>query len=193
MTTATAPRLSEALTPPEPADPDTLTALYEAHYPTALRYAGRYAGRYQDAEDLVHEAFLRVSNAMTRRDAEIVSFTAYLRATIRHLAMARSQKLDRIQPTDDMATFDRVPAEHLPDDGFLVEAFRSLPERWRQVLWLRVAEQMPRREVAAQMGLTAAAAGMLYRRALDGLRAAYTEQLAANPQRPARRRAVTGR
>ncbi|MDR3360795.1 MAG: sigma-70 family RNA polymerase sigma factor, partial [Bifidobacteriaceae bacterium] len=161
---------------------DDITAqaaqLYRDHYPAALRTSRYYAGKYHDAEDLAQEAFVRVFNAMRRNDAAITHFKAYLNTTIRRLAMARANKLEPVRLVEDVSVYEQPINEHFPDDDALVAAFTSLPERWRDILWLRLVEDKSRCEAAALRDLTPAAAGMLFSRALDALRRAYAEQVA---------------
>jgi RNA polymerase sigma factor (sigma-70 family) len=152
--------------------------LYEAYYPTALRVARRYASCQQDAEDLAQDAFICVAGALRRGQTEVRCFSAYLATAVRRLAGRRAQRKVRELPVEDPSEFARPRAEQLPHDGDLEVAFNSLSARHRAATWLRVVEGMPLREVGESLGVNAAAAGMVVRRGLTQLRAAYQGQTA---------------
>lgn len=60
---------------------------------------------------------------------------------------------------------------------------RTLPERWRIVLWHAEVQGLPPRDIAPLMGIGANAVSALLLRARAGLRAAYEQQtLAGRPR-----------
>ena len=60
-----------------------------------------------------------------------------------------------------------------PGQSLTARALRSLPERWRAVLWHSEAEEATPAQIAARLSSTESGAAALSHRALDGLRAAY--------------------
>ena len=161
-------------------DPSAFGELYRRHADAAWRLAQAVTGNADDAADAVADAFARVLQALpTGRlvdDGE--HFRAYLLATTRNAAIDALRRNERLRPTDSIDDLDspaRVPgpSERMAekaDAALVAEAFRSLPERWRSVLWLTEVEGIPPRDVADRMGLTANSVAQLAVRARAGLR-----------------------
>src|SRR5439155_18071472 len=89
----------------------------------------------------------------------------------------------RSTPTDRLEHLDHAggstPSEKFldgEDRSLAAEAFRSLPERWRTVLWLSEVEGMAPSEVAPLLGVTANTAAQLAVRARAGLRERFLQQ-----------------
>ncbi|MDR1512988.1 MAG: sigma-70 family RNA polymerase sigma factor [Propionibacteriaceae bacterium] len=159
-------------------DEQALAQLYEAYYPMALRFARRHVACRQDAEDLAQDAFISVAGALRRGETEVRHFSAYLATAVRRLAGRRAQRKAWELPVEDPSRVARSGAEHLPHDGDLESAFKSLSARRRAAAWLRVVEGRPLREVGQHLGVSPAAAGMVVHRSLAQLRAAYHAQTA---------------
>jgi len=66
-------------------------------------------------------------------------------------------------------------SSRLAESTLISQAFSSLPERWRTVLWQVEVEGERPAVVAPHFGLSANATAALARRARDGLRAAYLQ------------------
>jgi hypothetical protein len=66
-------------------------------------------------------------------------------------------------------------SSRLAESTLITQAFSSLPERWRTVLWQVEVEGERPAVVAPHFGLSANATAALARRARDGLRAAYLQ------------------
>ncbi|MGV9266961.1 RNA polymerase sigma factor [Kitasatospora sp. NPDC003701] len=171
-------------------DVEALTALYERHFRAAVAYAGALGGTAHRAEDLAGEAFARTIAAVRAGAGPEQSWRPYLRAVVRNTANAWAAAERRAPPSVDPALWAddadraRSPEQLLVDSterALVVAAFRSLPERWRSVLWYSVVERRPVGEVAALLGLTASGVHSLAVRAREGLREAY---LAAHLPRP---------
>ena len=163
-------------------DPDAMAILYTGHYGPALIFARGLMSSSQEAEDVVHEAFVKVVSAIRNGHGPTDLFGAYLNTAIRSVANTFWKKAAREQP---------APAEHLDGDSMedsgletalevseherVTIAMRSLPERWRTVLWhAEVMGQMPR-DIAPILGIEANAVSALLLRARKGLRHAYDE------------------
>lgn len=158
--------------------------LYRRHAPAAWGVAQAAAANRHDAADAVSEAFTRLFSALAAgRLAPDVPFRPYLLVTTRNVAIDQHRRAGRAgaAPTAvamDMPALTAGPGERAverADQTFVGEAFRSLPERYRTVLWLTEVEGMSARDVGARLGLTANNAAQLAHRARAGLRERYLQ------------------
>ena len=154
-------------------DQAAYAALWERHIGAALRYAHRLFPSH--AEDLASEAFVAVYQQVTTTDTgPEFAFRSYLKAVIRNTAIRWRKEADRV---DDTVEADRVDfhdalriVERESSARELLDAFQALPERWQQVLWLTEVADMPRPEIALQLGIKPNAVSALQRRARSGLK-----------------------
>ncbi|MEU1509623.1 sigma-70 family RNA polymerase sigma factor [Kitasatospora sp. NPDC005748] len=163
-------------------DDQVVAELYERHHRAALHYARIVTGRAESAEDLASEAFARTLAAVRTGAGPDENWRPYLLAVVRNTAMAWSTADRRTLLTSDFGDWaDRQEQVLSPDELFaataerqlVAEAYRSLPERWRTVLWHTVIEQRPPEEIAPLLGLTPSGVSSLAFRAREGLREAY--------------------
>ena len=79
-----------------------------------------------------------------------------------------------------------IPAADTPGSGtpLMVQAFLSLPERWRAVLWHTEIEEISPAEVAPLFGLSLTGVTAVRRSARDGLRQAYLQLHRARVSQP---------
>lgn len=163
-------------------DVDAFEELYRRHAPAAWRLAHALTGSGHDAADVVSEAFTKVLHALPNGRLQDGSpFLPYLLTAVRTTAIDLGRGGARQQPTD--ANLDRVapgdgPSEQAMssvDAAFVATAFRSLPERWRSVLWLTEVEQVPAREAAALLGTSPNGVAQLAVRARNGLRERFLQ------------------
>ena len=162
------------------ADAAAFGELYRRHSDAAWRLAQAVTGNAEDAADAVADAFARVLQALPsgRLVDDGEHFRAYLLATTRNAAIDALRRNERLRPTDRVEELDSAvgtagPSERVSEDAeatMVAQAFRSLPERWRSVLWLTEVEGIPPRDVADRMGLTPNSAAQLAVRARAGLR-----------------------
>ena len=158
--------------------------LYRRHATAAWGVAQAAAANRHDAADAVSEAFTRMFSALASgRLAPDVPFRPYLLVTTRNVAIDQHRRAGRTGSLATSAVIDLPaltagPGERAverADHAFVGEAFRSLPERYRTVLWLTEVEGMSAREVGARLGLTANNAAQLAHRARAGLRERYLQ------------------
>ncbi|WP_421118502.1 RNA polymerase sigma factor [Aquihabitans daechungensis] len=137
------------------------------------------------AEDVAEVAFIRVLTALRNGKGPTDTLRAYLATTVRREAW-RIQRRHRRQAevADRWATAAARAADPDPDPLaerggalgthlLLGEAFHSLSDRWRRVLWLTEVEGRKPAEVAPMLGLSAGSVSALAYRARNGLVAAY--------------------
>ena len=159
--------------------------LYRRHADAAWRLAQAVTHNADDASDAVSEAFTKVLQALPSgrlEDGQL--FRSYLLTATRNAAIDLIRKGGRTRPTEAIDSFAEAPggtpgpSEWLTDklDSALVAgAFRSLPERYRTVLWLTEVEGMHAREVGPLLGVSANNAAQLAVRARAGLRERFLQ------------------
>jgi len=148
-----------------------LEELYLRNVPAALTTAYFLTGNRDLAEDLVQEAFIRVTGRfghLRTPDA----FPGYLRRTMVNLftSQLRRRALERdwvLRQPIQIVTFEGEP--EMRDD--LWRALAVLPARQRAAIVLRYYEDLPEREAAAVLGCSTGAFHQLVTRATTTLRA----------------------
>jgi RNA polymerase sigma factor (sigma-70 family) len=169
-------------------DQDAFGVLYGRNREPGLRHARRLLSSVQDAEDVLHEAFTKTVNAIRNGAGPKDGFTPYLMTAIRSVANTYHRKRALEPPAgDDDLDFCFGPLEDPALDRALAalehdriaEAMRSLPERWRLVLWHAEVAGMKPRDLGPLLGVAPNAASALLIRARTGLKAAYEQLLNA--------------
>ena len=127
-----------------------------------------------EAEDLVHEVFLR---ALSRLQGlrEVSRFGAWLAAITRNIAKDYyRQPRVQIERNDDAAASDASAAtdDHADTQKAeeILESVRSLPEAYRETLILRLVEGMTGPEIAAKTGLSHGSVRVNLNRGMQQLR-----------------------
>lgn len=168
--------------------------LFRRHSGAVLRYARSCCRDRHTADDLTAEVFARTLQAVRRGAGPQQAVRAYLLTTVRHVAAAWTKTAKREQLVEDFGVFAAhaarasalsdddalelgadVRAMHEAEQSLAMQAFRSLPERWRAVLWHTTVEEESPSEVAPLFGLTANATAVLASRAREGLKQAYLQ------------------
>ena len=132
-----------------------------AHEEALVRYLQRCWPHADDIHDLRQEAYIRVYEAARReRPHQPKSF---LFTTARHL-MADRLRRGRIVSIEVVGDFEslNVPVDEITPERRhdarhslrrLAEAFDHLPDRCREVVWLRKVQELPQKEVARRLGI----------------------------------------
>jgi len=181
LTGATLLSDSELVVRARQGDRRSFGTLYLRHHDAAWRVACAAAGSPTDAEDAVAEGFAKVFAALPRMVDRELAFRPYLLACVRNAAVDRHRRTRKIDLRDEVPEQEAAAAD--PDEVVLAdlernlvgEALRSLPERWRTVLWLTEVEGMTPTEVSAVIGIKPNAVAALSYRAREGLREAYLQ------------------
>ncbi|MER5428046.1 sigma-70 family RNA polymerase sigma factor [Streptomyces sp. NPDC002588] len=164
--------------------------IYEEQQPRLVAYARSLTRNAWAAEDLVAEAHFRVWRRLAEGH-EIDNVPAYLRTTVRHLAIASGTAV-RETPQDPQ-TDERPetgghggdPAEEVSRVDLVVRVLGQLPERWVKALWLAEAEGHPLSAIGPQLGTKEGATAVLLHRAREGMRQAYLRAQTGAPDDPA--------
>ena len=149
--------------------PDALAALYRECGGGLYRLAYRLTGTREDAEDVVHDVFVGLPEALGRYE-ERGSFAGWLKRVTARVALMRLRTRARrreVALDATLATADR------PADGegvTLQAAIDALPDRLRCVLVLKEVEGHSHAEVGALLGISAGASRVRLNRAMSLLR-----------------------
>jgi RNA polymerase sigma-70 factor (sigma-E family) len=150
-----------------------LSELYARHVPATIGFAYLLTGSRADAEDLVHEAFLRVVGRL-RHLRSPDAFDPYLLRTVVNLHTSRLRRL-RVERTyvarEGLRSSDAVAPHDVGERDRVWRALDRLPRRQRAAVVLRYAEDRSERETADLLRCSVAAVKSLTARALDTLRA----------------------
>ncbi len=148
-----------------------LEDLYRAHARGATRLAYVLSGDEETAQDIAHEAFVRVGRKLVRLRSPDHA-RAYLYKTIVNLCRGRwrRQKAERAAT----ARLDRARVQQPPDHGGRDEtwdALLGLPVRQRSALYFRYYEDLSESQAADALGCSVSALKSLVNRGLRELRA----------------------
>lgn len=158
-------------------DDEAYAALYARHLEAAERLARQLCRSSAAADDLVGDAFAAILAALRNGAGPTEAFRPYLLTTVRNRSYRRGRTPeDPVDPQEGTGTLDGAVFDDDGDDQrLMVEAYRSLPERWQLVLWHTEIEGQRPAEVAPLVGLSPHATAALAHRAREGLREAYLQ------------------
>ena len=152
--------------------------LYERHLVPAKRAAACLAKTPAEREDLVAEAFTRVLRMLREGRGPDADFRPYLLVTLRNVAINVTTRGASVSLYADVP--DVAPVEPIDDPVIerwhatvAADAFASLPERWRVVLWHTEVQNESPATVAPLLGMRPNSVAALAYRAREGLRQAY--------------------
>ncbi|MEU4364694.1 sigma-70 family RNA polymerase sigma factor [Promicromonospora sp. NPDC023987] len=157
--------------------------LYERHAGAARALARQYVSS-ADADDVVADAFSKLFEMLRRGAGPDAGFRPYLYTVVRHRSFDVSRGAARTRPsTDDEieSVLGRVASEEDPalagfERSVVSRAYFELPERWREVLWYVLVDDLKPAQVAPVLGLSPNGVSALLYRAKEALRAGYLQQ-----------------
>lgn len=145
------------------------------HEAALLRYLARVWPNRHEIHDLRQDVYIRVYEA-----AKLVPPTspkAFLFSTARNLLIdrVRRSRIVTIKSVGDFAELNVLTEEVTPERQLtagqelerLARAFRRLPPREREVIWLRRVDELPQKEVAQRLGISEKTVETHLRRALQ--------------------------
>lgn len=145
---------------------DPLEALYRDRHAATVRLAHLLVGDRGRAEELAHDAFLRVAPRLATAGDPV----AYLRTTIVNLCRDAGRRTTRARAVRQ----DRplaVPAPEVPATSTVVWlALQRLPERQRIALCLRFYDDLATADIAEILGVRPATVRSLLHRGLTTLK-----------------------
>ncbi len=188
--------------PPSPSDPAAaptpapspaprgrdFASLYRATIAPLRRYLTRLLGNTAEAQDIAHDAYLRLYPTASADPARYDQPEAVLYTTARRLAINRLKRRS-ISPIDATAAPPASAATTAPgvqhevmarqELRLLEAAIAELPEGCRAVLILRKVELLSHREIAERLGIAISTVEKQHARALRLLRAALPSETVA--------------
>lgn len=165
------------------------TSLYRATVQPLRRYLARMLGSPTEAQDVAHDAYLKVYPLVEKQTAEKPE--ALLYTTARRLALNQIKRRHIAPFAPGAANFDtaastqpgvaqqvmaRQELRHLED------AIAGLPPGCRSVLLLRKIELLSHQEIADRLGIAVSTVEKQHARALRLLRAALQPTLSASQE-----------
>ena len=169
-----APQLLAAL---RRGDGEALATVYREHAPALLRSVGAVLGEPGDAEDVVHDLFVGLPEAMARYE-ERGAFGGWLRRIGMRMALTRLRSRERRLevPLDVVNEPGGAPdGDRLPDRLLVEAALAELPEESRIVVVLRDLEGWSYRDIAEFVGASEGTVMTRHCRAMQRLKSALEE------------------
>ena len=131
------------------------------HERALMRYLLRCWHRHDEIHDLRQEIYVRVYEAAEK--ARPAMPKSFMFTTARHLMTDRLRRarVVSIDAVGDLGALNVLIDEISPEQRLnarqelrhLAAAFDRLPDRCREVVWLRRVEELPQKEVARRMGI----------------------------------------
>lgn len=159
--------------------PGDFSSLYQSTIAPLRRYLARMLGNTAEAQDVAHDAYVRVYPSMQKQQPEKPE--ALLYTTARRLAINRIKRRSIAPFTREGANTD-IAASPSPGVAqqvmarqelkLLEQAIAELPEGCRAVLLLRKVELLSHKEIAERLGIAVSTVEKQHARALRLLRAA---------------------
>jgi RNA polymerase sigma factor (sigma-70 family) len=165
--------------PDEPSSRRDFASLYRATVAPLRRYLARLLGNAADAQDIAHDAYLRVYPKLGERPSEPPEALLYV--TARRLAINRIKRRTiapfagggaAIENAADSCVSVQQQVMARQELRLLQEAIQQLPAGCRAVLLLRKVELLSYREIGERLGIAVSTAEKQHARALRLLRAA---------------------
>jgi len=155
-------------------DTDSLEVIFSTHRLSFIRAAEKITGSRSHAEDIVHDAFLKILD--TNSVNSIGSRTRYLMKMVRNLAIdhyrRKTLELRVFTHREDQATFVSETAS--PDNitihrqalQTVAAALAELPERTRYAFEMHRIQGLSQKEIAIALGVSPTLVNFMIRDAL---------------------------
>lgn len=137
--------------------------LYDTYSPILLGVAMRYSNRREDAEDLVHEALLRILKGVRDfRETFTGSFEVWMRRiTVNQCLSALRKKndfqnqisIERMETQIENAENESIELPDLSPEQ-VIAMMQTLPDGYRTVLNLYVFEKLSHKEIAKELNIS---------------------------------------
>ncbi len=157
---------------PSPAEaigsPDALAQWYRRYGPGLFRLAYRLTGSREDAEDVVHDVFVGLPEALEHYE-ERGRLEAWLKRLTARMSLMRLRSNRRRR--DIHLETDHPGPDPVGDDQADIEkAMNALPDPLRSVLVLKEVEGYSHAEIGAMLNISAVASRVRLARAMSRLR-----------------------
>jgi len=173
------PDLTGLVTAARTGDRSAFDELVKATYADMYTLAYRLTGNEEDARDVVQDAYLRAFRGIRRfrGDARFTTWMYRITANCASTQLAKRSRTRHDELDDDFDMID-TESDHDPeqraelsfDRDRITRALEELPPRLRAVIVLRDVYDLPHESIAAELGITEAAAKVRLHRARRKLR-----------------------
>jgi RNA polymerase sigma-70 factor, ECF subfamily len=173
------PDLAELVTAARDGDRSAFDELVRATYADMYTLAYRLTGNEEDARDVVQDSYFRAYRGLHRfrGDARFTTWMYRITANCASTQLAKRSRA-RHEELDDDSPFVDIRPDHDPElraaadfeRNRVATALKDLPPRLRAVIVLRDIYDLPHESIAAQLGITEAAAKVRLHRARRKLR-----------------------
>lgn len=155
-----------------------LESIYDQYAECLFRYALALAGSAEDAEDAVQEVFARIAREV-KRLRKIENLRAYLYTSTRNAAFSILRARKHRGELEESACVEWQETPGIDSSAIaasiVCEAFPKLPADQREVLVLKIFDNMTFREIAETIGVPLNTVTARYRYGIDRLRRALGE------------------
>ncbi len=161
---------------------ESFDSIYEEYLPKIYRYIYHRTGHKQLAEDLTSTTFLKVIKNLDTFDASKSSLSTWLYTVARNTMidhMRTNKPTFDLEVADDIASGENV--EQKTEFNLQIKVVRGalgkLSEAQREVLIMRVWDELSHQEIAEVLGISEANSKMTFSRAMASLKEAIGENL----------------
>lgn len=159
-----------------PEDRSKFEQLYLEYRGLMFHVANKILRNEQDAEDMVHQAFLKVAENIEKiSDPKCPKTQSYIVTIVENQSIdlyRRRQKHQVVELSDELPGISAV----YEGENALAACVLKLPARYREVILLRYFQGYSVKEVAAILGLSLSAASKLDQRAKNRLKDLYEKE-----------------
>ncbi len=175
-------------------DPDAFARIYDRYVDAIYRFVSFKLPSKEDAQDVTADVFMKAWDHI-RQDKPVENVRAFLYQVARNAVVDRyrrnhaesrggqttavtfslleaSSVSDAIELGDEGRSADQAQAK--AEVALLVRRLARLKDQYRDVLLLRLVDDLPFDAIASVMGVSAVNARVLYHRALKALKASET-------------------
>lgn len=151
--------------------------LYDRYADSLFRYAAALTGSADDAEDAVQEVFIRIAHNL-KHIGKVKNVKSYLYSATRNAAYSqfRSKKhrqdIHQAMCLDFKIKTDFETDKKLSESAAICEAFAKLPIDQREVILLKVFDEMTFKEISETTGISMNTVASRYRYAIEKLKLA---------------------
>ena len=155
--------------PAVPASAAALAELYHEHGRALFRLAYRLVGSKEDAEDVVHDVFVGLPEALKGYEerGRLESWLKRITARVALMKLRGRRRRGEVRLAHDVAASSAPPGA---DAIALESALAALPDKLRHVLVLKEVEGYSHAEIGTMLGISAVTSRVRLLRAMSRLR-----------------------
>ena len=155
-------------------DSCTLDWIWDAYASRLLAFAGALLCSHHDAEEILQNVFVKIAQNHAHL-AAARSLKAYLFTMTRNEAYTLARRRDRREIPVDPDAFGLIPAAPadppLPDEAeAAARHLAALPEKQREIIVLKIFEEMTFDEISVSLGISLNTAASRYRYGIEKLK-----------------------